>query len=1094
MPVLNNNNDDNVNEVVQAVRAIHDIRTSNERRLFFTQAIETLKEANPANAVALAFKLVLHDGEKTVRHVGWNIIEHIIRYKWLDIDIALRIKIRNGVLEQISSGEYALGSSDSHIKTAMSRSVVYMMENEWPQNWPELFPQFQQVVGDTKLFPQCQMVFVILKRLIEDVVTLATVEEANRRKELSTAITNHMKDILNMTIARIRVCLAGGINENSVLLAKSAIELLSEITDSFGIYETAAKCLWKLASRKCSKTQETPIVVSMFRDSAIKSILSAASLAAEVSASSADHYKYLKALCDLLCALGVHLSDVWSYIMNPPPNFHIYLSAISAFFTHPSIYIRAETSQVLAAFSAHERISKHADYINCITSLFQYLPRCMERVGISSMASANNLTLHYSQMDYEDDDEQLRDFLVLREKCCRIIRESTSDHFDPLLAIVNDWLSNRFMTQPESVRPDEWDMMKRFITTFLTAAYQFEKATPEVREIFLSLFDAILARISSMTDAKTANGALSILSSFFQTLDDYPDRVPLVLAQLKTMLMLKNANNDDTDILSLKRHCIVLLLKMITSYSNAIKPYAQSVLDAVVQVADHVSVMQRANLVHILGALSNLAGSTEQQQTFLRNATQNNLQYFLSEQFTTCIQSPQNLFAYIGLTSRAPLTEIEASTNQFYENRLKLKSHLTAIDGVLTYVEVPKDQSNPVFSLLQPIIPSLFQLARCVNSIYSPQSAAHIHSSYGRKVLDITSNERQIVFFSMLDASDQKESDGSPTNGSDHQPTHFLRRFLVELTEIAQSLIGLVGAKFHWDFYDLPDLSNMMLSTLLSIESVPDIRLRFWIKRTWLRLVCSCPMDKSSVVVSLTINLMTHFQQLLTDRWATVQNRNDEAEPSEEELFVESVTSVLSREYSTFLKAIVMGEFSTHKGSKKDVSDLLDPLGRILLNNKEILQNTIASLAKLINCPDTHAASKCIPVLSAVVGNFYTDFDEQMSTFTLVHSIRSLQVHGSDETILGPMLSLSFTVYSLLRPVYPSLLEILKQVPDSVADNVLNFDNKVMSMLQNGAGGKEGKPWVDKSKRDLMRKVLKPVIGLNLGEQHKRPVHLRRLV
>lgn len=89
--------------------------------------------------------------------------------------------------------------------------------------------------------------------------------------------------------------------DDSVLLAKSIIELLSEIVewvvnkvleefvdevidvmcaylqaDMFGIYEDAAKCLWKLASRKNVKAQETPIVVSMFRDHPMRIILSAA--------------------------------------------------------------------------------------------------------------------------------------------------------------------------------------------------------------------------------------------------------------------------------------------------------------------------------------------------------------------------------------------------------------------------------------------------------------------------------------------------------------------------------------------------------------------------------------------------------------------------------------------------------------------------------------------------------------------------------------------------------------------------------------------------------------------------------------------------
>lgn len=89
--------------------------------------------------------------------------------------------------------------------------------------------------------------------------------------------------------------------ENSVLLAKSAINLLYEIvewvsnkiledkiesivdvvcaylqTDMFGIYEEAAKCLWKIASRKNQKPQETPVVISMFRDVPMRTILCSA--------------------------------------------------------------------------------------------------------------------------------------------------------------------------------------------------------------------------------------------------------------------------------------------------------------------------------------------------------------------------------------------------------------------------------------------------------------------------------------------------------------------------------------------------------------------------------------------------------------------------------------------------------------------------------------------------------------------------------------------------------------------------------------------------------------------------------------------------
>jgi hypothetical protein len=64
------------------------------------------------------------------------------------------------------------------------------------------------------------------------------------------------------------------------------------------LYEEAAKCLYKIASRKCAKSIETPIVVSLFRDIPMRQILTAANLAAGDSSTSPEHYKYLKVFFD----------------------------------------------------------------------------------------------------------------------------------------------------------------------------------------------------------------------------------------------------------------------------------------------------------------------------------------------------------------------------------------------------------------------------------------------------------------------------------------------------------------------------------------------------------------------------------------------------------------------------------------------------------------------------------------------------------------------------------------------------------------------------------------------------------------------------
>lgn len=47
--------------------------------------------------------------------------------------------------------------------------------------------------------------------------------------------------------------------------------------------------------------------------------------------------------------------------------------------------------------------------------------------------------------------------------------------------------------------------------------------------------------------------------------------------------------------------------------------------------------MQRASLVHVLGALSNLAETASEQHMFLQNASQNNILYLKSQNYLTYV-------------------------------------------------------------------------------------------------------------------------------------------------------------------------------------------------------------------------------------------------------------------------------------------------------------------------------------------------------------------------------------------------------------------------------------------------------------------------
>ena len=212
---------------------------------------------------------------------------------------------------------------DSQIKVAICRCMVYLAENDWPKQWPNLLPQFQNILeqsytGDPRTYSQCEMVFLIVGRLIEEVQTMSTMaEDSPRHKELQNSLKASVKPIIEMTVARLQLCSAelsasiGQVNgmsapsqsvhEIAPLIARVGIELLSSIVEwgsvnvleeccstlievltpylhiqTHGVCIETAKCLRGLASRRVTaKDRETALVSALLSNSAIEALTKA---------------------------------------------------------------------------------------------------------------------------------------------------------------------------------------------------------------------------------------------------------------------------------------------------------------------------------------------------------------------------------------------------------------------------------------------------------------------------------------------------------------------------------------------------------------------------------------------------------------------------------------------------------------------------------------------------------------------------------------------------------------------------------------------------------------------------------------------------
>ncbi|KAI6244084.1 Exportin-5 [Aphelenchoides fujianensis] len=1089
-------------------RAIHAAETPNADRLRFTQALEALKDGSIDQSIPTAFALIVN-ADRLIAHVGWNIIEHIIKYKWHELPVDTKLKIRSGVLD---FAPIRSPRPDAPIRTAISRVVVGIIEHEWPENWPELLPQFSAIAVDAKYVAQCQIVFSVLKRLIEDVFTLITVENNARRKDLQTAITNHASEIIRMIAVRIRLSVSMGNDEQSVLLAKAAIELLGEFfewasgkmlsesideivdvlclylqTPTCGIYEVTARCLYKLASRKRVKNDELPIVTSIFRDQPIQSILAACNLAASSSNTSVEHYKFLKALCDLLCSLGIHLSEVWPHLTNPPSNFPLYLTVLTEFFRHPSLYIRLETSQVLVAFSSNpairrspallEKMPEHFDVV-----AFVDLAKSMEKVGL--LSDTTSPTFEYSRMDYDSEADFIQDYTRLRDRCGRLITENMSQHFTVLSSIVTTWINDRCVPQSESLPPTEWDSMKRYITSYLQAARELEMIDKNVKEWLLILMDNVFTRLCALSNANTTNEMLSILSAFFLLLELEPERLIRRLLSLPEAPKTAGVATEASDLVALKRHCINLMLKLVKTLPTVSKQHVDRILDVVVSVAPLVTAMQKANLVQVLAALSNVTDSPEHQKIFLSAALRDVVEMFNGPEFKSCL-TPQGFLNYIGASTaasdhqrggllvallREPAEGSIACERSMMGVFLQLKSHLASLEGAIVQVNTPENTINPLFELCLPALRHVFSMVTCLNMLYNNQVAALIHPTYGTKIISISRSQQQAIIYSSTSGLDADE----PTGGYvEYDAIAYMRRFITDVNDCVQNIIGQVGQRLAADFYKLDDAPALVESAFLNAEYLPDFRLRFWLKRAWSRLITGCPAERAQVIAPITALLSQHMHSVLTNRWMAMEN---DTEVAEEELFSQQMVYILSREYADWLHTL--------KRTRRRPTEVITPLAQQLLKERTVLQPIVASLCSLLNCPDTRTVSKLLPVARHVFAAYHDTFDEQMATSVFIHCVRSLQINGSDEACVGPLLDLAFIVYSSIRPKYPNIVSVLQQVPDLSAEKMSDFDSRVLLYVQNNES------LIEKTKRDLMRKVLRPVIARKESERFKRPAPL----
>ncbi|VVD05960.1 unnamed protein product, partial [Leptidea sinapis] len=408
-------------------------------------ACESFKENSPWCAQA---GLLLASGTQyspVVKHFGLQLMEHTVKYRWTQITQAEKIFIKENAMKLLYMGGWETG----HLNDALARVIVEMVKREWPQQWPTLLAELSDACSRGHL--HTQIVLHVFLRLVEDVATLQTLEQNQRRKDIYQALTSNMAEIfaffmrlIELHVQEFRektsageyaVAASNGRVVQVVLLTLTGfvewvstnhvvanngrlVQILCLLLQDDVFQLPAAECLLQIVNRKGPTKERKPLMI-LFSEDAISCIHRAA--VASMSVMDENHYLFLKKLSQVLAGLAQQLTSLWNYASNTESWMSVLLECTLLLMSHPSLSLAHTANSVWLAFLKHEHISKLPTVLAMVPRwLHVAAPKVLKVTYPSSRVSDSNDAVSYACLDYDSEQE----FTIFFSRCRTEILDS----------------------------------------------------------------------------------------------------------------------------------------------------------------------------------------------------------------------------------------------------------------------------------------------------------------------------------------------------------------------------------------------------------------------------------------------------------------------------------------------------------------------------------------------------------------------------------------------------------------------------------------------------------------------------------------------
>uniref|UniRef100_A0A674PND2 Exportin 5 n=1 Tax=Takifugu rubripes TaxID=31033 RepID=A0A674PND2_TAKRU len=1092
-------------QLMAAVNVTMDPETSHIYRL---EALKFCEEFKENNSLCVPCGLQLADKAQpaVVRHFGLQILEHVIKFRWNDMQQQEKVHLKECAMQLLSNGTLSILEEESHIKDVLSRIIVEMIKREWPQQWPDMLKEMEVLSSQGET--QTELVMLILLRLAEDVIFFQTLP-AQRRRDIQQKLTQNMDSIFRfmMTILRANVeelrklvseafcrvavstlnTLAGYIDWVSLSYISSKyseiLEVLCLLLNEPELQLEAAECL-VIAVRRKGKLEDRKPIMLLFDDVAIDCILSAAQVVEVVE----QRYIFLKRLCQVLCALGGQLCAlVANAKVSIPANLSKYLEALLAFTTHSSQFLKSSTLITWANLFRHETLSREEAVVQMAV---RYLRACMTNFVKTGFPSKNDSpSCAYSRVDFDNDSDFNSFFNTFRAQQGDLVRGACRIAPHEAFQIASEWLRYEVTTPIDTggsksqtaegmcsfLSPSvlQWEA----VTTFMDCTvWQILKSVEEEVIGSMELLQAMLNYETS--DPLIMSCVLTNISTLFPFATRRQQFLPRVFYKLFKAVAFKGGQENrvswSRSVKNVRKHACSSFIKICRDFPQFILPYFDMFYNHVKNLFASdatLSQMEKCALMESLILISNQFKDFAKQKAFLDELMSSVVVQWASDEMKNVLCEPAAFLSYAGADQ--VVTESGEGTDTAGLNRVTFA--LLAMFAMVKRSRWPADQEeakaggfvvdytptgapihrNPGAALFLSFLPNLLALIRTHNNLFLPENMARLSETYGG-THDLMDFDKKTQPLENCDVPVYK------TN------LERMQGFFTTVYDYSFQILGNAGPCLQQEFYTVEGLARELASSaFVNLDHVPDHRLRLMIHILCLfnhfSMVLSCPQEYyDSVLCPLLGPMFAYMLQRLNVKWQVINQRT-----SEEVICQESeVTKEMLDEY---LVRLVTRELLDFVCKSNIYMTLLT------------LSFTSLSWKDTTNCHRT-ASMVCWALLQQVVGGSLLP---EAVTWFFTSVLRGLQFHGQHETCNATLSYLAMLIYDNLRPRFVELRAVMAQIPNISVEALDQYDHRLIDPNAQKVG--------EKRRKDQFKKLIAGTVEKALCQQFRKEVHVRNL-